>query len=374
MPLVVAPATAPPRAAPALGDATDVVAPVRSRIAGVGVHLPEQTRSTRETERMLRDGNPSLRLATGLIRRMTGVDRVHVRDEGWQASDLAVAAARQILDPRTEAGLPGPDLLLFASASQDLIEPATSHIAAAKLGLRVPVMDVKNACNSVLNAMQVGDALIRTGQHRRVLVLSGETPSVAVRWRLADHAQFIRSFPGYTMSDGGAAVLLEATPGAPGVQHAAHDAAHPGILDAHFEAESRHWEIGTLPTGGSMRPRDPEAVYFDMDGAGLQAAFLELGPAAVHGLIARNGADWDDIGLVAIHQVAAPYLPPIFERLGVPQDRSVLTVVEHGNLASVSLPLQLLEAQRRGMVGPGSLVLLIGLAGGISLGAMLVRL
>jgi 3-oxoacyl-[acyl-carrier-protein] synthase-3 len=215
----------------------------------------------------------------------------------------------------------------------------------------------------VLNALQVAQALIATGQYRRVLVASGEEPSHAVRWELADHEQFIRSFPGYTMSDGGAAVIVEASddPGA-------------GILDSAFHAVSRHWEVGTLPTGGSMNPRDPEYAYFDMDGRALQEAFLELGPDPVMALLERNGWTWDDFDLVAIHQVALPYLPPIFERLGVPDDKTVITIADHGNLASVTLPLQLALAQDRGMVGAGSLVLLIGLAGGISLGLMAVRL
>jgi acyl-CoA:acyl-CoA alkyltransferase len=152
----------------------------RSRVAGLGVYLPETTRSTAQTEADLRRHNPTLKLATGMIRRITGVRSVHLRPHGWQTSDLATAAARTAL-----ADSPGSiDLLIFASASQDLIEPATSHIVAAKLGLDCPVMDVKNACNSVLNAMQVGDALITSGQYRRVLIVSGEQPSHAVRWRL----------------------------------------------------------------------------------------------------------------------------------------------------------------------------------------------
>lgn len=330
-----------------------------ARIAGIGIHLPETTRTTAQTERDLRSGNPRLKLATGLVGRMTGVERVHVRSEGWHTSDLAVAASREAF-----AESPGePDLLIFASASQDLIEPATSHIVAAKLGLSCPVMDVKNACNSVINAMQVAEALIASGQYRRVLIASGEQPSHGVRWNLKDHAQFIRSFPGYTMSDGGAAVILEAT-----------DDPATGILDSSFVAVSKHWEIGTLPTGGSMNPRSIEHAYFDMDGAGLQKAFLELGPEPVLALLERNGLSWDDFDLVAIHQVALPYLPPIFERLGVADDKSVITIADHGNLASVTLPLQLSIARERGMVRPGSLVLLIGLAGGISLGLMVVRL
>src|SRR5690606_4522266 len=126
--------------------------------------------------------------------------------------------------------------------------------------------------------------------------------------------------------------------------------------------------------GGTMHPRSIEHTYFDMDGRALQQAFLELGPQPVLDLLAKNQLSWDDFDLVAIHQVALPYLPPIFERLGVPDDKTVVTVVDHGNLASVTLPLQLQLARERGMVGPGSLVLLIGLAGGISLGLMVVRL
>ena len=333
--------------------------PASARISGLGVYLPENTRSTEETERALRAANPDLKLATGLIGRMTGVRNVHLRPDGWQTSDLAVAAARDAL-----AESPGEiDLLLFASASQDLIEPATSHIVAAKLGLTCPVMDIKNACNSVLNAMQVAEALIAAGQHRRVLIASGEQPSHAVRWTLANHDQFIRSFPGYTMSDAGAAVILEAT-----------DDASTGILDSTFIAASRHWGVGTLPTGGSMNPRGGDGSYFDMDGAGLQRAFLELGAQPVLDLLARNDLTWDDIDLVAIHQVALPYLPPIFERLGVAGDKSVITVEDHGNLASVTLPLQLMRARDTQMVKPGSLMLLVGLAGGISLGLMIVRI
>ena len=330
-----------------------------SRVAALGVHLPERTRRTVETERELRDRNPGLRLPTGLIARMTGVETVHVKPDDWQASDLAVAAARDAL-----AESPGPiDLVIFASASQDLVEPATSHIVAAKLGIDAPVMDVKNACNSVLNAMEVGDALIRSGQYRRVLIASGEGPSVAVRWELRDHVQFISSFPGYTMSDGGAAVVLEAS-----------EDADAGILETRFRAVSRHWSIGTLPGGGTMRPHDLDAAFFDMDGRGLQRAFLELGPEPVLELLAARHVSWQDFSLVAIHQVAVPYLPPIFERLGVPMDRTIVTVGEHGNLASATLPLQLKLAREAGMIEPGGLALLIGLAGGISLGLAVVRL
>lgn len=330
-----------------------------ARIAGLGVHLPDTVRTTAETEERLRAENPGMRLATGLIARLTGVERVHVAPPDWNASDLAVAASRRALEES-----PGDiDLVLFTAAAQDLVEPATSHIVAAKLGLSAPVMDVKNACNSVLNGLQVADALIRTGQHRRVLIASGEKTSAAVRWRLDDPAQFLPSFPGYIMGDAGAAVVLERS-----------DDPDAGIRASRFVAESRHWAVGTLPGGGTMRPHDLDATYYDMDGAGLQRAFLELGPEPVERMLRETGLTMDDFDLVAIHQVALPYLAPIFDRLGVRADRTIVTVAEHGNIASATLPLQLRLARERGLVEPGSLALLIGLAGGISLGLMVVRL
>lgn len=331
-----------------------------SRLAAVAVHLPESTRSTEETERVLLEENRRVRPPTGLIRRMTGVERVHVRPEGVQASDLAVAAAREAIADSGE-----PDLVIFASATQDLIEPATAHIVSAKLGLDAPVMDVKNACNSLLNGVQVADALIRSGAHRRVLVASGEQPSHAVRWRLRDKEDFLRGFPGYTMSDGGAAVVVEA---------AEPEHADRGILGMRFHAVSSHWQVGTLPTGGTMNPHDDSYAYFDMDGRALQRAFLDLGPQPVFDFLEDTGIGWDDVAFVGIHQVSLPFLPPIMARLGVPEDRTVVTIADHGNLASVSLPLQLVRARERGMLGDGDLAVLIGLAGGISLGLMAVRM
>ena len=342
--------------------------PVRSRIAAIATYLPETVRAAAETEERLRAGNPHLHLATGLIARLTGVERVHLRPEGWQTSDLAAAAARDALEKA-----PGPiDLLIFASASQDMIEPATSHIVAAKLGLDCPVMDVKNACNSILNALQVADALITTGQYRRVLVAGGEEPSHAVRWQLADQQQFQRSFAGYTMSDAGAAVVLERVDRvrAPGGERVPD----PGILGSRFIARSEHWAVGTLGTGGSVDPHADNGSYFDMDGAALQRAFTELGVGLVEQTIGALGYTLAELAFIAIHQVALAYHETIVDVLGIDPARTLVTIAEHGNLASVTLPLQLQLAQERGLVGPGSLVALVGLAGGISLGAMVVRL
>lgn len=333
---------------------------MRARITAVAAHLPPRVVTSAEVEARVAAESPGYRPHPTIVERMTGIRARHVMADGEQASDLAVAAARRALD-RRGLGADALDLLIFGSASQDLIEPATAHIAAAKLGASCPVFDVKNACNSFLNALQTADALIRTGQHERVLVCTGESPSRAIRWKVRDRAQFADAFAGYTLSDGGAAMLVEAAPDG-------------GIFYRDFAAVSSAWRIGTLPAGGSMHPRDPEYAYFSGDGRRLKDAFLAAGPEIFANALTKTGLTWDDFAVVAVHQVTLPYLEVLRATLGVPPDRLVVTLPEHGNVASASLPLQLDTAIAEGRCRPGDRVALIGLAGGVSLGVMFAEL
>ncbi|WP_214411491.1 3-oxoacyl-ACP synthase III family protein [Sphaerisporangium fuscum] len=319
---------------------------MKARISGVATYLPERTLTSGEVEARIEGYVPH----RGVVERMTGIRRRHVAADGEQASDLAAAAARGL--DHDDA-----DLLIFASASQDMVEPATAHIVAAKLGLSCPVFDVKNACNSLLNGLQVAEALIRTGAHRKVLVCTGEVPSRAIRWRVADREQFVDAFAGYTLSDAGAAVLLTADQ-------------RRGIFYRDFSADSTAWAVGTLPGGGSAHPRDPEYSYFRGDGRRLKEAFELIGPDIFLNALKRTGLTWDDFSVVAVHQVAVPYLDTLTRILGIPRDRLVVTLPEHGNCASATLPLQLAAAG----VGPGDRVALLGLGGGISLGVLLADL
>lgn len=343
-------------------------------ISAVGVHLPARTVDVREAELALAARNPGAAPRVPMVSRLTGVQRVHVLPDDWDASDLAVAAAEKLLAAEG-LGTDDVDLLLFASASQDMVEPATSHIVAAKLGVRAPVMDVKNACNSVLNAIEVAEALVATGRYGTVLVASGEAPSRAVRWDVPDRATYLLSAPGYTMSDAGAALLVRrATPEEAGARDGEGRPAPRGILASAFGADSTHWDVGMLPGGGTAHPRDLDRTYFEIDGSRLREAFLALGPGVVLDALERAGVTWDDVALVAVHQVAVAYLDDVHAALGLPTGRTLVTVADHGNVASVTLPLQLATALETGRVAAGDVVVLVGLAGGISIGATVVRL
>jgi 3-oxoacyl-[acyl-carrier-protein] synthase-3 len=349
-----------------------IALPRKSRLSASAYHLPEHVRTIADIEEKIKASSPAgVKLPYGMINRITGVERVHVMPDDWQTSDLAAAAARNLF---SETGIHPSDIdmLIFASASQDMIEPATSHIVSAKLGVNAPVMDVKNACNSMLNGIQVADAMVQTGAYQRALVVSGEAPSRGIRWNIPDKDTYMSSFPGFTMSDAGAAVLIESTD-IPQTGRS-QDLPRAEIIGMGFSADSSAWDVGMLPHGGSVNPRGFDRTYFEIDGGRLFKAFTALGSSVLTETVNKLGYAWDEFAMIGVHQVALPYLDQVRETLGVPGDRTVITLGDHGNVASCTLPLQLKIAERSGMVQPGDLIALVGLAGGISLGVTVVRL
>lgn len=332
-------------------------------LAGVAAHLPATQRTSAEVEERITAASPaSLSCPPGIVERMTGIRSRRVLPDDEQASDLAAHAVRKLL-AETGTDPAQVDLLIFGSASQDCIEPATANIVAAKTSLQCPVLDTKDACNSFLKGVQVAEALVATGQSRCALVAVGETPSRAIRWAVRDLDQLRTSFAGYTFSDAGAAVLLRPS-SAPG----------RGIRYRRFASHSRFWDVGTLPGGGSMHPRDPEHSYFHGDGSHLKEVFASIGAGIVEEALAALGTSFDDYARVLVHQVTGPFLDAFVAATGVPESKLVRLVEDLGNMAAATLPVQLAVALQRGEVAHGDDVLVVGLAGGASLGVLALAL
>lgn len=337
---------------------------VRAAIAGVGSWVPDQVITSEEVERRITEASAVHGFVPrpGVVTERTGVRERRYKLPHENASDMAVRAAERALE---QAGttIGEIDLIIFASSSQDLVEPATSHLVSHKLGADgAMVFDVKNACNSFMNGMQVADGLIRTGQYEKVLVCTGEAPSEAIRWQLRDWDHMKTSFAGYTFGDAGAAMVLEARSDGTGIKY----------LD--FQAASRHWEICTLRAGGTMHPRDPEHTYFAGDGNSLRDAFIELGPQIIVDCFERTRTSFDDYDVVIFHQVTGPFLDAFLAISEVPESKVVRTIDTLGNIASATMPLQLGRAIDDGRAKRGSNVLWIGLGAGISVGVMVTRL
>ncbi|GAA4815729.1 ketoacyl-ACP synthase III [Streptomyces ziwulingensis] len=326
-----------------------------SRILQVSVHVPEDFQTAQQIEEILRARNPAGSLLPGTLQQMYGLrQRRTVPDTVWP-SDLAALAGRQALHA---AGLPSSavDLLIYAAVSEDMEEPATAHIVAHKLAVTAPVFDIKNACNGVLDAMHVADALIRTGQHRRVLIVTGETGSRLSRWTLPERAEWIHALSSLTAGDMGAAVLLGA-------------GTAPGIVGAKFFANSGGWPAATMvnPYFGDDRER-----VLRIDSDALVASFAGMDRAGRDTLDGLR-VTMEELDLVCVHQASTAFTRLFCQTLGVDPAKVIPTFAQHGNVGTATLPLQLARAVEQRRLAPGDLVGLFGLASGASAGAMVVR-
>ncbi|MEV4612242.1 3-oxoacyl-[acyl-carrier-protein] synthase III C-terminal domain-containing protein [Kitasatospora sp. NPDC049258] len=325
----------------------------RVGITSVGACLPARVLTSQQLQDEVAGGS-GLRLPDGMFEKATGIRTRHFAADGEYASTLALGAARQALDG---AGLDplDLDLLLFASATRDVCEPATAHLVQAELGSRAHAFDLSNACNSFLNGIDTARAMIVAGRARRALVVTGETPSRAMRRDPVGAAQFRAGFAGYTFGDAGAAVVVEAVE-------------RGGILDVETETASEHWEVGGIPGGGSRHPRGDDYSYFRGGGKELRGVFEKIGGAILSRVAARTGLGWDAYARVLVHQVTLPYLERFVELTGVPAEKLVVTVDSLGNLASATLGVQL--ERIRPQLRTGDRVLMVGLGGGVSLMTM----
>ncbi|MFY1694542.1 MULTISPECIES: 3-oxoacyl-ACP synthase III family protein [unclassified Solwaraspora] len=327
--------------------------PERVGITGVGASLPDRELTTTGLQERIAVAS-DVALPPGLFRMMTGIDHRRIAADDEYASTFAVRAARQAL-AAAGRGVDEVDLLLFASASRDLVEPATAHIVQAELGGHAHAVDVTNACNSFLNGIDLARSMILAGRAQRALVVTGETPTRVMRPRLDSLAQARTAFAGYTFGDGGAAVLVEPV-------------RRGGIVDVDTETRSAHWSVGGIFGGGSRHPRGDEHTYFHGDGHALRGVFEQIGTDILDRVRQRTGWDWVDYDRVLVHQVSVPYLERFIEVTGVPKEKLVVTVGELGNLASATLGVQLarVDAELRS----GDRVLAIGLGGGVSVMTM----
>ncbi|AXG82704.1 hypothetical protein DVK44_18070 [Streptomyces paludis] len=325
-----------------------------SRITQVAVHLPAGRQSAQAVEETLREHSPSLRVPAGLVRRLFGLEERLVAPEGELPSDLAARAVDLLLD---RAGVePGQiDLLLFAAVSADVQEPANGHVVAAKTGLTCPVFDISNACNSVLNALEVADAFIRGGRYRRIVIACGELGTRFSRWSLSSQDDLRTAIASVTGGDMGAALLVEAS-------------TEPGITASVFLANSQGWPAATLFNPHQVQNK-PLGLHIDP--ARLLASFHDLDIQAGQWL-KEQGVNPNELGLVCVHQPSVPFVRTFCERMGIDVNTVVPTFAHTGNVSAATLPLQLARALDEGRLRRGTRVALFGLASGASVGVMLI--
>jgi 3-oxoacyl-[acyl-carrier-protein] synthase-3 len=327
-------------------------------IAGVGHYVPETIVRMEEVEARTRyRGNFSL--PPGIITSLTGVREKRSAVDGEHPSDLALKAARVALN---QAGLRAAeiDLLIFASCAQDLAEPATANILQEKLGAsKAHVLDVKNACNSFLNAIDIVDSLIQTGKSCTALIACGEVFSPVINWDLKTRADLEVGFAGLTLGDGAGAVVLRAA-----------EEGERGIQQSAFESDGSQWRLASVRGGGTVAPRDPMAYYFTCQSTVLLHETISRLPPVVKRVLEKSGWRADEVDLICCHQVSLEGIQQACRLTGLPLERCVITIPKYGNTGAASVPIGLSEASQAGRITQGSRLLLVGLSAGISVGAI----
>ena len=329
-------------------------------ISAIAHYLPSLVRTSTDVEIMInKDLRPKLTI--GSIERSTGIITRRISTEIEYNSTLAIRAC-QLLFEKEKIDPATIDLLIFASTGQDVLEPATVHIVQAEIGTNCQqVMDVKNACNSFLNALEIAVAFVEAGKYKSVLIATGEVPSKAAKYDIKSRDEFKKYRAGFTFGDAGTAVLVNSR------------AKIAAVLDSYFFSESDNWSVAMLKGGGSRYLNDPNAYSFEGDPQALIKPFFVHIKRLVVGFLERNKITLDDIDHVFMHQVAEVFITTICNGLDLPRSKIQVTIKEYGNVAAASIPLGIDLMLNNKTPKPGSLGLCMGFAGGISIGLTLIR-
>ncbi len=327
----------------------------KSKIADLSVYHPARIVTNQELEARLNAKGKLL--AEGSLERLFGLRERRFAAAGEQVSDLAAQAARPIME---RVGAERIGCLIFAAACADLIEPATANIVQHKLGLHCPAMDVKNACNSFTSGLMMASSLIAAGHYDSVLVVNGEKLSDAIRMDLDNKEQLCRHLAAYSLGDAGAAALVTASDDESGFQF------------QRFMTRGEHWQLCTIPGGGSMFPHDADKNYFEGQTDALKEVLAEAAAQFFHLCLQEAGWQPEGIQHFFTHQVSANTFQLIARLTQVNPACCEQVFTHFGNTAAASIPLAMHQRYRRGEIKKGDKVALLGLAAGVSVSVQLL--
>ncbi len=326
-------------------------------IKDIDIYLPKRAVSNQDVQKMTEDGG--LKISAKLLEMSMGSDIRYYANKDEQVSDMAVNAAKKILERNPDLKI---DLLIFAAASGDLIEPATVNIVQSKLGITCAAFDLKNACNSVVNAIQVASALMMQNVYKNVLIVSGEKPSDSIRYHGLNKKNVKSHFASFSFGDAGVALLLGQTTD------------DKGIIFQRQLSLGKHWNLCQIPGGGSMFPADSSKLFFSGDTFGLKNIFGKIVPDFVQECLHEAQMSMDEIKLICTHQVSKSTYQSLAKGVKVSLDKIVQTFHLYGNTAASSVPIAFHHALKSKMAKAGDTVMLLGLAAGVNLSVQIIRL
>ncbi len=323
---------------------------IYSRITGTGSYLPPRRLANADLVAEL--AAQGVESSDDWIVERTGIRARHFAAPDVCSSDLGLEAARRAL--QAAGVLPEDiDLIIVATSTPDMVFPSTACILQNKLGANgCAAFDVQAVCSGFIYALTVADAMVQTGAAKKALVIGAEVFSRILDFK--DRTTCV------LFGDGAGAVVLEASE-------------TPGILASDLHADGKHVGILCVPghVSGGQVLGDP---VLKMDGQAVFKLAVGLLDQAARTTLAKAGKTEADIDWLIPHQANIRIMQSTAKKLKMSMDKVIVTVDQHGNTSAASIPLALDTAVRSGKVKPGELLMLEGVGGGFTWGAVLLQL
>ncbi|OIQ68641.1 3-oxoacyl-[acyl-carrier-protein] synthase 3 [mine drainage metagenome] len=320
---------------------------IRAVVKGVGHYLPDRVVPNSEFE-------ATLETSDEWIRSRSGIERRHFAAEGQTTSDLASRAARAAL---ADAGMVADDLdaIIVATSTADMTFPSAATMVQAAIGMtRGFAFDVQAVCAGFVFGLANANALIVSGQAKRVMVIGAETFSRIMDW--TDRGTCV------LFGDGAGALILEAGVGD-------GSTADRGILSTDLHSDGRFRDI--LYVDGGVATQN--TGYLRMQGKEVFRHAVEKLAETAHTALAKVGLESADVDWIVPHQANLRIIKATAQKMGLGMDHVVLTVQDHGNTSAASTPLALSVGKQRGQIKTGDLLVTEAIGGGLAWGSVVLR-
>ncbi len=322
---------------------------IHARITGTGSCLPARRLSNQDLVDQL--ASQGIETSDDWIVERTGIRARHFAADGEFSSDLAAQACRRAMQVAGVASA-DIDLIIVATSTPDMVFPSTAALLQHKLGISgCPVFDVQAVCSGFVYALTVANAMIQNGSARKALVVGAEVFSRILDFK--DRTTCV------LFGDGAGAVVLEASE-------------TPGILASDLHADGQYSGILCVPghVNGGQISGDPT---LKMDGQAVFKLAVGVLEEAARAVLLKAGKTEADIDWLIPHQANIRIMQSTARKLKLSMDKVVVTVDQHGNTSAASIPLALDCAVRDGRIQPGQTLMLEGVGGGFTWGAVLLN-
>lgn len=324
---------------------------LRSRIISTGSYLPEKILTNSDLEKMVDTTDD-------WITERTGIKERRIASDEQTASDLAYEASRLALE---KASLKGKDieLIIVATVTGDMPFPSTACILQHKISAKnAAAFDINAACSGFLYGLYIADSFIKSGMHKKILIVGSEVLSKITDWK--DRTTCV------LFGDGAGAVIVEPTE------------EERGIISININSDGSLWELLHMPAGGSRYPASKETInrrlhYIKMKGNETFKFAVRTLEELVVKILDDNKLNSSQLSLLIPHQANLRIIQATAERIGLPMDRVLINLDKYGNTSAASIPIALDEALMTGRIKDGDYILLEAFGGGLTWASALIK-